>query len=121
MPAIENILAVLPASASVHLLVEVISADEARPLQSAAKLVTQWLPRGTDHRNAGLPLERALRALQTVPPGTKIYLACEAAAMRRIRKLLQDELGVDRQHIVSRGYWKLDTANHPDHDYGESD
>ena len=121
LPAIENILAVLPASASVHLLVEVISADEARPLQSAAKLVTQWLPRGTDHRNAGLPLERALRALQTVPPGTKIYLACEAAAMRRIRKLLQDELGVDRQHIVSRGYWKLDTANHPDHDYGESD
>ena len=121
LPAIENILAVLPASASVHLLVEVISADEARPLQSAAQLVTQWLPRGTDHRDAGLPLERALRALQTVPPGAKIYLACEAAAMRRIRKLLKDELGVDRQHIVGRGYWKLDTINHPDHDYGESD
>ena len=121
LPAIENILAVLPASASVHLMVEVISADEARPLQSAAQLVTQWLPRGTDHREAGLPLERALRALQTVPPGAKIYLACEAAAMRRIRKLLQDELGVDRQHIVGRGYWKLDTVNHPDHDYGESD
>ena len=56
-----------------------------------------------------------------MPPGAKIYLVCEAAAMRRIRKLLQDELGVDRQHIVSRGHWKLDTANHPDHDYGESD
>ena len=121
LPAIENILAVLPATANVHLLVEVISADEERPLQSAAQLVTQWLPRGTDHRDAGLPLERALRALQTVPPGTKIYLACEAAAMRRIRKLLQDELGVDRQHIVGRGYWKLDTVNHPDHDYGEGD
>jgi NADPH-dependent ferric siderophore reductase len=40
--------------------------------------------------------------------------------MRRIRQLLQDELGVDRQHIVGRGYWKLDTVNHPDHDYGES-
>ena len=121
LPAIENILAVLPATANVHLLVEVVSADEERPLQSAAQLVTQWLPRGTDHRDAGLPLERALRALQTVPPGTKIYLACEAAAMRRIRKLLQDELGVDRQHIVGRGYWKLDTVNHPDHDYGEGD
>ena len=35
LPAIENILAVLPASAIVHLLVEVISAGEARPLQSA--------------------------------------------------------------------------------------
>ena len=121
LPAIETILAVLPANASVHLLVEVISADEERPLQSAAQLATQWLPRGTDHRNAGLQLERALRALQIVPPGAKIYLACEAAAMRRIRKLLQDELGVDRQQIVGRGYWKLDTVNHPDHDYGEGD
>ena len=121
LPAIENILALLPASAIVHLLVEVISADEERPLQSAAQLVTQWLPRGTDHRDAGLPLERALRTLQTVPPGTKIYLACEAAAMRRIRKLLQDELGVDGQNTVGRGYWKLDTVNHPDHDYGEGD
>ena len=120
LPAMENILAVLPASASVHLLVEVISAEEARPLRSAAQLVTQWLPRGTDHSDAGLPLERALRALQTVPPGAKIYLACEAAAMRRIRQLLQEELGVDQKHIVGRGYWKLETVNHPDHDYGES-
>ena len=121
MPAIENILAVLSASASVHLLVEVISADEARPLQSAAQLVTQWLPRDTDQRDAGLPLERALRALQTVPPSAKIYLVCEAAAMRRILKLLQDELGVDRQYIVGRGYWELDTINYSDHDHGESD
>jgi NADPH-dependent ferric siderophore reductase len=119
LPAVETILAALPASASAELLVEVISAAEERPLTSSAKLQTQWLPRGTDHRLAGQPLEKALRNMPKIAADTKIYLACEAAAMRSIRKLLIDELGVDRKQIVGRGYWKLDTVNHPDHDYGE--
>jgi NADPH-dependent ferric siderophore reductase len=121
LPAVENILSELPGSANAQLLVEVISADEERPLKGAATLKTQWLARGTDHREAGKPLEQALRALRPVPVNAKIYLACEAAAMRRIRKLLTDELGIDRKNIVGRGYWKLDTINHPDHDYGEGD
>ncbi|MES2415300.1 MAG: siderophore-interacting protein [Pseudomonadota bacterium] len=119
LPAVENILSELPASANVQLLVEVISADEERPLKGAAQLKAQWLARGTDHRLAGQPLEKALRALPPIAAGTRIYLACEAAAMRRIRKLLVDELGVERSTITGRGYWKLDTINHPDHDYGE--
>ncbi len=119
LPAIETILAALPASAAAQVLLEVISAAEERPLQSAATLEVQWLPRGTDHRAAGQPLEAALRALPAIAADTKIYLACEAAAMRRIRELLAGELGVDRKQIVSRGYWKLDAINHPDHDYGE--
>ena len=119
LPAVENILIELPASAHVQLLVEVISAHEERPLNSAAALQTQWLARGTDHRDAGKPLEQALRSMKSIPLDAKIYLACEAAAMRRIRSLLIDELGVARSNIVGRGYWKLDTVNHPDHDYGE--
>lgn len=118
LPAVENILAELPSSARVQLLVEVISADEERTLKSTAAVTAQWLPRGSDHRSAGVPLEKALRSL-AIPADAKIYLACEAAAMRRIRKLLTDELGIDRKNIVGRGYWKLDTINHPDHDYGE--
>ncbi len=119
LPAIETILATLPASATVHVLLEVISAAEERPLQSAATLTVQWLPRGTNHRAAGQPLEAALRAMPQIQHDCKIYLACEAAAMRRIRQLLVAELGIERKQIVARGYWKLDTVNHPDHDYGE--
>lgn len=119
LPAIETILAALPAGAAAHVLLEVISAAEERPLQSAATLTAQWLPRGADHRAAGQPLEAALRALPAIASDTKIYLACEAAAMRRIRQVLTGELGVHRKQIVGRGYWKLDTINHPDHDYGE--
>jgi NADPH-dependent ferric siderophore reductase len=119
LPAVETILAALPAGASARVLLEVISADEQRPLHSAAELDVTWLPRGNNHRDAGLPLEKALREGGPIRADTRIYLACEAAAMRRIRQLLTEELGVDRSRIVGRGYWKLDAVNHPDHDYGD--
>lgn len=119
LPAVETILAALPASAQVQVLLEVISAAEERPLHSPATLAVQWLARGDDHRAAGEPLAQALRSLPAMAPDTKIYLACEAAAMRRIRQLLVDELGVPRSQIVGRGYWKLGAVNHPDHDYGD--
>ena len=119
LPAVETILAALPPGARAQVLLEVISADEQRPLHSAAHLDTCWLPRGRDHRSAGQPLAAALRSLPPLAAETRSYLACEAAAMRRIRQLLVDELGVQRSRIVGRGYWKLDAVNHPDHDYGE--
>lgn len=119
LPAVETILAALSPEAHVQVLLEVISEAEQRPLHSAALLDVRWLARGTDHRHAGRPLEEALRTLPAVTAGTRVYLACEAAAMRRIRQLLITELGMDRSNITARGYWKLDVVNHPDHDYGE--
>lgn len=119
LPAFETILAALPATASVHLLMEVADAAEERALHSPAALTTQWLARGADNRQAGEALQAALRRGGALAAGTRIYLACEADAMRRIRRLLTDELGVERSQIVGRGYWKLGTLNHPDHDYGE--
>lgn len=119
LPAVETILAALPASAHAQVLLEVISDAEQRPLHSAAQLDVRWLARGTDHRAAGHALEKALGAFAPIGPETRIYLACEAAAMRRIRQLLITALGVNRSQIVGRGYWKLDVVNHPDHDYGE--
>lgn len=121
LPAFETILASLPASAQVQVLVEVVDAAEERPLQSTAKVNAQWVARGADNNKAGQALEAALRKAGAPAPGTRIYLACEAAAMRRLRQLLNEELGVERSSIVGRGYWKLGTINHPDHDYGEGD
>jgi NADPH-dependent ferric siderophore reductase len=119
LPAFETILAALPASAQAQLLVEVVDAAEERLLQSAAKVDTRWVARGTDNTQAGSALEAALRKNGAPTADARIYLACEAAAMRGIRRLLIEELGVDRSRIVGRGYWKLGTVNHPDHDYGE--
>jgi NADPH-dependent ferric siderophore reductase len=119
LPAFETILASLPASAQAKVLVEVVDAAEERALQSPAKVDTQWVARGADNTQAGQALEAALRKAGAPAGEARIYLACEAAAMRRIRTLLVEELGVDRSRIVGRGYWKLGTVNHPDHDYGE--
>ncbi len=120
LPAIETILADLPAQAHARVLVEVVDDREARPLQSPATIDVQWLPRGGDPRRAGEPLEAALRAMHAAPEGPgRIYVGCEAMAMRRIRVLLAQELGFDRTRLVTRGYWKLGDPNHPDRDYGD--
>lgn len=119
LPAFETILAALPPTARVRVLIEVADVAEQRTLPGPAQLEVQWLVRRPDNNQAGRALEVALRQAGPPTPAACIYLACEAAAMRRIRMLLTDELGVERSRIVGRGYWKLGTVNHPDHDYGE--
>ena len=119
LPAFETILAALPAAARVRVLMEVADAAEQRALTGPAQLEVQWVVRGPDNSHAGRALEAALRQAGPLAGEAHIYLACEAGAMRRVRKLLTDELGVERSRIVGRGYWKLGTVNHPDHDYGE--
>ena len=119
LPAVETILACLPATSRVRVLMEVADAAEERALHSPAQLDVQWVVREGDHRHAGLALETALRRAGPPSAHACIYLACEAGAMRRIRQLLTGELGVARSQIVGRGYWKLDAVNHPDHDYGD--
>jgi NADPH-dependent ferric siderophore reductase len=119
LPAFETILAGLPASAQVQVIMEVADAAEQRTLHSPAQLDVQWVVRGPDHRHAGRALQAALRLAGPPSAQARIYLACEAGAMRRIRQLLTDALGVARPQITGRGYWKLDTVNHPDHDYGD--
>ena len=119
LPAFETILASLSDTATVQVIMEVTGAAEERGLPDAPHSAVQWVVRGLDNTQAGQALEATLR--QSPPPAadTHIYVACEAGAMRRIRQLLTDELGVDRSQITGRGYWKLGNVNHPDHDYGD--
>jgi NADPH-dependent ferric siderophore reductase len=49
----------------------------------------------------------------------RVYVACEAIAMRRIRGTIRERSGLDRERIVTRGYWKLGDVNHPDHIFAE--
>jgi NADPH-dependent ferric siderophore reductase len=120
LPAIETILEELPAQTRAKLYVEVTNHREARPLQSAATIEVRWLSRGEDFREAGKPLEEALRAQGALPAGPgRIYVGCEAGAMRRIRDYYLKERGVERNTLVTRGYWKLGAANPSDKDFGD--
>ena len=39
--------------------------------------------------------------------------------MRRIRGLMLGDKQVPVSRLVTRGYWRIGAADHPDHDYGE--
>ena len=118
LPAIETVLEVLPATAHARVLVEVVDRAEERVLASSARIEATWLHRGEDASRAGELLERAIRDLN-LPAAARIYVACEAGAMRRIRKHLLTERKVDRNQLTTRGYWKLGSTDYPDKDYGD--
>jgi NADPH-dependent ferric siderophore reductase len=119
LPAFETILEALPAPARAAVWVEVVDDAERRALPNPAASEVHWVPRGTDNTAAGRALDSALRAAARPPAEARIYIACEAMAMRRIRRWFIDELGFPKGQVVGRGYWKLGAVNHPDHDYGE--
>jgi NADPH-dependent ferric siderophore reductase len=48
-----------------------------------------------------------------------VWVACEAMAVRRIRRTLIDQRMMASDSIVTRGYWREGESNHPDHDFGE--
>lgn len=119
LPAIGTILEVLPPAARALVLVEVIDRHEEQALESRASVELKWLHRGEDASQAGRLLEDAVRALKLPAGDGRVYVACEAGAMRRIRRHLLSERKLERAKIVTRGYWKLGSTDYPDRDYGE--
>ncbi len=118
LPAMGTLLEAISPSIPVRLLAEVPSAND-RLDWNRANLQVTWLDRAGDAMSAGSRLEAALRAT-TAPAGSgRVWLACEATAMRRIRRHLLDGWGLDPSAMVTRGYWKQGEVNYPDHDYGE--
>jgi NADPH-dependent ferric siderophore reductase len=119
IPAISTILEALPRTMRVIALLEIVDAGEEHVLVPSSDVEIRWLPRGPDPARAGAELERALRQLEFPGGSGRIYVACEADAMRRIRRHLLTERGIPRADLVTRGYWKLGATDHPDRDYGE--
>lgn len=123
IPAVGTLLEALPESASAEVHLEVTDADDEIELSSPAKTSITW-----HHRRAialpdgalgwGAELDEAARAA-VIPDGAVVWVACEAAAMRGIRKHFLADRGLSASSLVTRGYWRLGEANHPDHDYGD--
>ncbi len=118
LPAIGTLLEALPSSMRAHVLAEVPNADEEQELESAAALQIWWL-----HRKAGEIPGRALAAAMReaeLPEGRGcVWVSCEAAIMREVRRHFIEERGIDRSMLRTQGYWKAGESNHPDHDMGE--
>jgi NADPH-dependent ferric siderophore reductase len=120
IPAVGTLLEALPASATADVHIEVASAADEIELTGAdvaAKTTVTW-----HHRRSadgfGVELDEAAHAAE-LPEGARVWVACEASAMRGIRRYFTRERGLPVGSLVTRGYWRLGAANHPDHDYGE--
>lgn len=104
VPAIGQLLGVLPAAAAVEVHVEIADPEARIPLPGH--------PLTTEHWHDALPGEppgsaliAAVRAA-TIPDGAHVWAAGEAAAVQRIRRHLFDDRGLPRSHAHVRGYWK---------------
>jgi len=98
IPAISQLLEVLPADRPVQAHVEVADPDGRLPLP------IEWheLPQGAPPGDA---LVGAIEEAE-IAVDTRVWVAGEAAAVQRIRRHLFQERGLPRSHATVRGYWK---------------
>ncbi len=117
IPAVGTLLDALPESVTVEAHIEVAGPDDEIDFGGQAKASVSW-----HHRRAagafGTELIDAARQAD-IPGGARIWVACEAGAMRDIRRYFTRERGIPAGQLVTRGYWRAGEQNHPDHDYGE--
>ena len=115
IPAICQLLEVLPDGVPVQVHIEVASADTRVSLPAHPRATVAWseLPVGAP---AGDALVAAVQGAELVP-GTRVWVAGEAASMQRIRRLLFEERELPRNQTTVRGYWKHGRAG----DAGDSD
>ena len=104
IPAIGQLLEVLPPQTPVQVRIEVAAPDARLPVPDHPRADVEWcdLPSGSAPGDA---LVAAVAAADLVP-GAKVWVAGEAAAVQRIRRHLFSEQGVARGDATVRGYWK---------------
>ena len=114
IPAISQLLEVLPAEATVQVVIEVARPDARLELPSHAGAAITWLDRPLGAA-LGAPLLSAI-STAALTPDTRVWVAGEAAAVQRIRKHLFEERGVPRSQCTVRGYWKHGRAGDANED-----
>jgi NADPH-dependent ferric siderophore reductase len=101
-------------------LIESFSLDSDRPVLPDHPLTSiEWVTARPD--SPGAALEEAI-ARWRVPAGPgSLWVAAEAVAVRRIRKTLLEGRSIAPDALVTRGYWREGSVNHPDHDFATDD
>ncbi len=123
MPTAGMVLEALPAGCNPIVICEVEDASEQRSLSSSIEVKPTWLFRQELGAKPGTLLENYLpHVVANVKDFDDSFwlIACEANTMRRMRSHLLKQQGINKDRLVTRGYWKSGASNHPDHDYGES-
>ena len=112
LPAIGQLLEHLPAGRPVRVLVEVADPAARLPLPDRVRPEVTWLDLPAD-APPGTALVEAVGGA-AIGPGSRVWVAGEAAAMQRIRRRLLQERGIPRSQAAIRGYWKHGRASDGD-------
>jgi NADPH-dependent ferric siderophore reductase len=105
IPAIEQLLGVIPATVAVDVHIEVEHPDARLTLPHHLGATISWHD-AVDAEPPGASLRRAVTSA-LVDDHTRVWAAGEAASVQAIRKHLFDERGTRRGHTTIRGYWKV--------------
>jgi NADPH-dependent ferric siderophore reductase len=117
LPALATLLEAIDPGPQVQLLVEIQGPDHRVALPDHGAPV-RWLVRESDETPGDALLAAIAGWTSPAGPG-QVFAACEAAAVRAIRAHLLGPREMPKQRVLTRGYWRLGEANHPDHDFGE--
>jgi NADPH-dependent ferric siderophore reductase len=111
LPAMSQLLEVLPTRATVEMHVEIADECAIVDLPPHPGLRLHWHPQARGRRSGDALFESVseMAADEWAAGQGRIWVAGEAAAVQRIRRLLFDERGVDRSSASIRGYWKLNS------------
>ena len=113
LPGLARIIEELPADVEVHAVVEVPADADRQVIPSRARVSWTWLV-GPGGLHSELPA--AVESL-TLPDGPGyVWVACEAAAARRVRKHVREVRGLARDRHRAVGYWTAGTTGHVEQD-----
>ncbi|CAN5701606.1 hypothetical protein BH10ACT1_BH10ACT1_41820 [soil metagenome] len=119
LSAITTIALALPPGRTAHLVVEIPTDADRIDLTSPARLITTWLPRG--ERAPGAALEAEVRRLHLPLGDGRIWVAAEAAVVRRIRHHLLVDRGLDPSQVEVRSHAAAGDHDRPDQERPDQD
>jgi NADPH-dependent ferric siderophore reductase len=104
IPAIAQLIEVLPPASTVQVHVELGDPAGALPLPHHPRATIEWhpLPEGA---RPGDALVTAVEAA-VIDPAARVWVAGEAAAVQRVRRYLFEQVDFPRRQATVRGYWK---------------
>ena len=105
LPAIAVNLAMLPADAAGHAVIEVMSEDDRIDLPRPSGVTLEYLvaPQPGVQPEA---LRAALSRIDCPQQETYAWVACEFSAMKALRTLLREERGLGPDRLYISSYWK---------------
>lgn len=110
LPAISAALESMPESATGVALIEVAGPADEQTIAHSTGVDLRWLHRDATGAEPGTLLLDAARSLGRASRPVQVFAHGERTAMKAIRRLLQDDWGLEKSEMSLSAYWALGRA-----------